>query len=173
MSTRYTLTVEDVALLAREIGTGPSMMARAGFGNDLRTWFDSLPVVQKPSRRVVCLCGSSRFWHHYQLANYRETMAGRIVLTIGHYPHSPGQAHGESVGCTPEQKVELDRLHCEKIDLADEILVLDIGGYIGESTRREIGHAVATGKVIRYASAEWSEVDLSTQAVPAAEAKVK
>ena len=77
-------------------------------------------------------------------------MAGRIVLSVGFYPHSQAQAHGEDVGCTPEQKVRLDELHLRKIDLADEILVLDVGGYVGESTSREIVHAVKTGKPVRW-----------------------
>src|SRR5689334_1569335 len=53
---------------------------------------------------LVCLCGSTRFYDAYQEANYRETMAGKIVLTVGFYPHSAVQAHGEGVGCTPVEK---------------------------------------------------------------------
>lgn len=105
-----------------------------------------------PSGRptVVCLCGSTRFYEAFQRANYEETMAGRIVLTVGFYPHSQEQAHGETVGCTPEQKAALDELHLRKIDLADEILVLNVGGYVGESTRREIAYARAHGKRVRW-----------------------
>jgi len=105
----------------------------------------------KPDRpTIVCLCGSTRFYEQFQRSNYEETMAGRIVLSVGHYPHSTEQAHGESVGCTPEQKITLDVLHKQKIDLADEVLVLNVGGYIGQSTRSEIDHAIKTGKPIRY-----------------------
>ncbi len=110
-------------------------------------FYRDLPV-DRPT--VVCLCGSIRFYEAFQRANYEETMAGRIVLSVGHYPHSPMLAHGESVGCTPEQKVALDRLHCMKIDLADEVFVLNVGGYIGESTRKEIEHAKRQSKPIRY-----------------------
>jgi hypothetical protein len=102
---------------------------------------------------IVCLCGSTRFYEAFQRANYEETMAGRIVLSVGFYPHSAKQAHGEAVGCTPEQKEALDRLHLQKIDLADEILVLNVGGYIGESTLREIRHAMRTGKRVRWLDA--------------------
>lgn len=106
-------------------------------------------------RTIVCLCGSTRFYDAFQLANFRETMAGKIVLSVGFYPHaSPDQwavrEHGEVVGVTPAQKAELDTLHLDKIDLADEILVLNIGGYIGESTRREIVYASSRGKAIRW-----------------------
>lgn len=99
---------------------------------------------------IVCLCGSTRFYAAFQEANYCETMAGKIVLSVGHYPHAPGQIHGETVGCTPEQKVALDELHMKKIDLADEVLILNVNGYIGESTRRELNHAIDTGKRVRF-----------------------
>jgi len=99
---------------------------------------------------IVCLCGSTRFYAAYQEANYRETMAGRIVLTVGFYPHSAAQAHGEGVGATAAEKATLDTLHLAKVALADEILVLNVGGYIGDSTRREIAYARALGKRIRW-----------------------
>lgn len=112
--------------------------------------------------RIVTLCGSTRFYEAFQQANYQETMAGRIVLSVGFYPHSAGE-HEQSVGCTPKQKVALDELHKRKIDLSDEILVLDcdledgclyIENYIGVSTRSEIKYAQETGKRIRYWSQE-------------------
>jgi len=98
---------------------------------------------------VVCLCGSTRFYKQFQQANYSETMAGRIVLSVGFYPHAP-EVHGEGVGCSPEQKVALDELHKRKIDLADEVLVLNVGGYVGESTASEIKYALTHGKRVRY-----------------------
>jgi hypothetical protein len=103
---------------------------------------------QRPT--VVCLCGSTRFYETFQRANYVETMAGRIVLSVGFYPHSREQAHGEAVGCTPEQKAALDELHLRKIDLADEVLILNVGCYVGESTRRELDYARVRGKSIRF-----------------------
>ena len=103
--------------------------------------------------RVVCLCGSTRFFHEFQVANFRETMAGKIVLSVGFYAGSPGemkQEHGDGVGITAEEKVMLDELHKRKIDLADEVLVLNVGGYIGTSTRGEIDYAMTYGKPVRY-----------------------
>lgn len=99
---------------------------------------------------IVCLCGSTRFFQQFMEANYRETMAGRIVLSVGFYPHSSGEAHGETIGITPDQKCQLDELHLRKIDLADEILVLNVGGYIGTSTARELAYAQSLGKRVRY-----------------------
>lgn len=105
----------------------------------------------RPER--ICLCGSTRFYDAYQQANYELTMAGKIVLTVGFYPHSPKQAHGQTVGCTPEQKVKLDELHKRKIDLCDRVLVLNVGGYIGNSTRGEITYAMEHGKPVDYLEA--------------------
>lgn len=110
--------------------------------------------LNKSRPTVVCLCGGTRFYEAFQKANYDETMAGRVVLSVGFYPHSADKAHGEAVGIPPGEfeavKSRLDELHLRKIDLADEVLVLNVGGYVGDSTRREIAHAVATGKPVRY-----------------------
>lgn len=110
--------------------------------------------MSKPT--VVCLCGSTRFHDAFRLAEYEEAMAGRIVLSVGFHP---GLDHAESVGCTPEQKLVLDELHLRRIDLADEVLVLNVAGYVGESTARELAYAVVTGKAVRWlrpdAGQEW------------------
>jgi len=92
---------------------------------------------------IVCLCGSTRFMDDFYAANMRETLAGKIVLTVGMSP---------SGDCRPDEdtKVKLDALHFRKIELADSVLVLNVGGYIGQSTRNEIEHAVRMGKPVRY-----------------------
>lgn len=108
-------------------------------------------VMERP--KIICLCGSTRFFREFQRANYEETMAGRIVLSVGFYMHSALDAHGENWGCTPEQKVALDELHLRKIDLADEVLILNVDGYIGASTSRELAYARAQGKSIRFLEA--------------------
>lgn len=101
-------------------------------------------------RTIVCLCGSTRFYQAFVRANYEETMAGKIVLSVGFYPHAQDEMHGEQVGVTPEQKRDLDLLHLDKIDLADEVLFLNVGGYLGESSLRELAYARTQGKVIRF-----------------------
>ena len=98
---------------------------------------------------IVCLCGSTRFLDAFQAANLHETLSGRIVLTIGCDTKSDAM-----LGITDETKAMLDELHLRKIDLADEILVLDVDGYIGASTRREIAYAEQHGKRVRYLSRE-------------------
>jgi hypothetical protein len=104
---------------------------------------------RKPT--VVCLCGSTRFGEAFREANLAETLAGRIVLTIGCDMRSDAELFAEM---NEEQmarvKADLDELHLRKIDLADQILVLNVGGYVGSSTSREIEYARMTGKEIRW-----------------------
>ena len=108
----------------------------------------------EPMPTIVCLCGSTRFYKEFERANREETMEGKIVLTVGFFAHSALEAHGEPTTITPEQKEDLDNLHRHKIDLADEILVINPGGYMGESTRSEIEFAEILDKPIRY----WTDV---------------
>lgn len=104
-----------------------------------------------PRPRIVCLCGSTRFKNGFINVNLRETLAGRIVLTIGCDMRSDAELFG-AMGEKERQAVKesLDELHKRKIDLADEILVLNVGGYIGNSTRSEIEYAIAQGKPVRW-----------------------
>jgi hypothetical protein len=108
--------------------------------------------------KIVCLCGSTKFYEQFVEANYRETMAGNIILTVGFFMHRPDAAHGQSVGCTAEQKIRLDDLHKRKIDLCDEVLCLNVGNYIGESTLSELAYARTVGKVIRYLEKQPTEL---------------
>lgn len=103
--------------------------------------------------RIVCLCGSTRFYGEFQQANYDLTMQGAVVLSVGFYPHAKAEhGHGEGVGHDSAEKVMLDELHKRKIDLADEVLVVsDETGYFGESTAGEIAYAAACGKPVRFA----------------------
>jgi hypothetical protein len=101
--------------------------------------------------RIVCLCGSTaRALSAFREANLQETIAGRIVLSIGCDTHSDT----DLFGMAPEQmahiKARLDWLHKRKIDLADEVLILNVGGYIGASTAGELAYAQFRGKRIRY-----------------------
>lgn len=95
--------------------------------------------------RIVVLCGSTRFYNAFQQANYDLTMKGEIVLSIGCDTKSDA-----GLGITDAQKFALDELHKRKIDLADYALVLNVGGYVGESTRSEIAYARQIGKPVVY-----------------------
>ena len=98
---------------------------------------------------IVCLCGSTRFSEAFRAANLRETIAGKIVLSLGCDTKSDTDliALGE---LTEESKAALDELHKRKIDLADEVLILNVGGYVGKSTISEIAYAQEHGKLIRW-----------------------
>jgi multidrug resistance efflux pump len=105
--------------------------------------------MQRPT--IVCLCGSTRFSEAFREANLRETLAGRIVLTIGCDMRSDAELFADkSEAELAEIKARLDELHLRKIDLADEVLILNVGGYVGESTRRELEYARAQQKRIRW-----------------------
>lgn len=92
---------------------------------------------------IVCLCGSTRFRAEIEQANQRFTREGRIVLAPGVFGHS-----GDPL--TEDEKERLDLLHLDKIDLAHQVYVVNPGGYIGESTAREIAYAERTGKPVLY-----------------------
>lgn len=100
---------------------------------------------------VVCLCGSTRFSQAFRDANLTETLAGKIVLTIGCDMRTDDDIFGHMAEDELRHtKAALDALHMHKIELADEVLILNVDGYIGESTRRELNYAQALGKYIRY-----------------------
>lgn len=100
---------------------------------------------------VVCLCGSTRSGDAFAKAQLEETLAGKIVLTIGCNMRSDIEIFGHMSDSEKESiKSELDELHLRKIDLADEIFILNVDGYIGDSTRRELAYAKANNKAIRY-----------------------
>ena len=95
--------------------------------------------------KVITLCGSTRFKEEFLEAQKRLTLEGNIVISVGLFGHS-----GDDEVWTEGVKDMLDRQHLAKIDLADEIYVINVGGYIGDSTRREIAYAEFKGKSIAY-----------------------
>ena len=94
---------------------------------------------------VITLCGSTRFKEQFMEAQKRLTLDGNIVISVGLFGHS-----GDNEVWTEGTKEMLDDMHKRKIDMADEIYVINVGGYIGESTRSEIAYAKQHGKAVRY-----------------------
>ena len=82
-----------------------------------------------------------------------ETLAGRIVLSVGVDMRTSAAIAALSGADLEKIKVGLDVLHRQKITLADEILVLNVGGYVGDSTRSEVEFARGLGKGIRWLEA--------------------
>ena len=99
--------------------------------------------------KIVTLCGSTRFKDEFMKAQKMLSLQGNIVISVGLVGHT-----GDEEVWQPGVKEMLDDMHLRKIDLADEIYVINVGGYIGESTRREIAYAKAHGKTVRMAFPE-------------------
>ena len=95
--------------------------------------------------KVITLCGSTRFKDAFMEVQIRLTLEGNIVISVGLFGHS-----GDKEVWTEGTKEMLDDMHKRKIDMADEILVINVGGYIGSSTRSEIDYAIMKGKNVRY-----------------------
>lgn len=116
--------------LAKDFGLRGAMVQH-GIDLEARPW-------------IVCLCGSSRFKDEFIRQQQIEANLGHIVLSLDFFSHADGAQVSE------EQKAKFDTLHRDKILLADEILVINVNGYIGESTRAEIEFAKTKSKKIRY-----------------------
>jgi hypothetical protein len=95
--------------------------------------------------KVITLCGSTKFKDEFIEAQKRLTLEGNIVISVGLFGHS-----GDNEVFAEGVKEMLDDMHFRKIDMADEIFVVNVDGYIGSSTKREIDYAAANKKIIRY-----------------------
>lgn len=95
--------------------------------------------------KVITLCGSTRFKEEFLEAQKSLTLQGNIVISVGLFGHS-----GDNEVWTEGIKEMLDDMHKRKIDMADEIYVINVGGYIGSSTRSEIEYAIVNNKKVNY-----------------------
>lgn len=130
----------------------------------VRAVFEAIAATTAHQPKVICLCGSTRFIEQFATLTWiLERGEGAIVLGCTLLPMwfcGVPSHFGEATGT----KEQCDEHHRRKIDLADEVLVIDIGGYIGESTRGEIEYATAIRKPIRYLS---NEPELMLKSLPA------
>lgn len=95
--------------------------------------------------KVITLCGSTRFKEQFLEAQKRLTLEGNIIISVGLFGHS-----GDDEVWIPGTKEMLDDMHRRKIDMADAIFVINVGGYIGESTKSEIEYARSQGKEVLF-----------------------
>jgi hypothetical protein len=95
-------------------------------------------------RKVITLCGSSKFKQDFERVNRQLTLQGNVVITLAFF------GHADNIPVTPEQKRLVDEIHLRKIDLSDSIYVINKEGYVGESTTREIEYAKANGKQVAF-----------------------
>lgn len=105
----------------------------------------SKTIIMVGKYKVITLCGSTRFKDAFLETQKRLTLEGNIVISVGLFGHS-----GDDEVWAPGTKELLDDMHKRKIDMADEIFVINVDGYIGESTRSEIAYAQELGKKVNY-----------------------
>ena len=94
---------------------------------------------------IVTLCGSTKFKNEFITVQKKLTLQGNIVISLGLFGHS-----GDSEGLSKDTEEMLREIHREKIDMCDEIYVINKNGYIGENTKNEIEYAIKKGKKVRY-----------------------
>ena len=97
--------------------------------------------------KVITLCGSTKFRKEFEKVMMEETLKGNIVISVGLFGHETG------LKMTGPAKKMLDKMHFKKIDMADEIFVVNPNGYIGLSTCDEIHYALSQNKSVRYLEA--------------------
>lgn len=140
----------SVWLFTRKLEDGRTICvdeSTAIFIEDAHDSYDCGPMPTRPA--IVCLCGSTKFIEQMAIKAWEFEKAGAIALSCHLLPDSYGaaghhQAEAEGVADA------MDALHLHKIDIADKIFVINVGGYIGDSTRREIEYATKHGKLVEY-----------------------
>lgn len=133
-------------LIRRSQQLAETPMEAENFSTRVTNWQKALREIFKVPNTptIVCLCGSTKFKEDFLQASKDFTKRGYIVLSVGWF------SHAEDDKPTEEEKEALDELHKRKIDLADQIYVLNRGGYIGDSTRSEVVYAMKTGKPVGW-----------------------
>lgn len=163
---KLTSTAPVIALLDALLADAPDLIAAAEERDRLRAEVERLRDAAEPQpepedergtlpplfggrANVITLCGSTRFKDEFMAVNQRLTMGGNVVISLGVFGHTDLPNYDWTTDAS-DLKRTLDRLHFQKIDMADEVYVVNPGGYIGESTQREIAYAEAQGKRVRY-----------------------
>jgi hypothetical protein len=119
-----------------------------GWLRDSGIYRECVKPLPKGLPEIVCLCGSTKFKKEFLAEAKKEAIKGCIVLSVGWFSHADGDT-------LPEGMTEkLDELHKRKLDLCDRVTIINVGGYIGESTRSEIEYAQNLGKPITYRHGE-------------------
>lgn len=138
-----------VYCIADEQGNKPRHPSRIKYSYSLEYFFPQPTGNRYP---VVTLCGSTRFKKQFMEAQKTLTLEGNIVISVGLFGHSGDEEVWENMdeGTLTKTKEMLDDMHKRKIDMADSIFVINVGGYIGDSTKSEIEYAKKLGKIVRY-----------------------
>ena len=145
--------IEAIALIGRHMGWGPQLkgvvevstphQTATLHGAEVVETAEGLLVKGTHRPNVVCLCGSTRYRKEFEDTNRDLTLDGNIVLTVGNFSHA-------ELALSTASKEALDALHLRKIEMADEVFVVNPTGYAGHSTLREIAHAERLGKRVTF-----------------------
>ena len=111
-----------------------------GMRNPMNSWEKS-----DSRNNIITLCGSSRFKDEYLKVQKELSLKGYLVLSLGLFGHS-----GDDEAWA--KKDLLDRVHLQKIDMSSAIFVIDVDGYVGETTKSEIEYAISRGKTVYFYS---------------------
>ncbi len=103
--------------------------------------------------KIITLCGSTKFKKEFREVEAVLALEGNIVLSVNFFEQS------DDILLTAEQFSVLEKVHQRKIEMCDEIFVIDVNNYIGESTKKEIRFAEEYKKPVRYYTKE--KIDLS------------
>ncbi len=96
--------------------------------------------------KIITLCGSTKFKKEFKLVEGILALNGHLVLSLNFFEQS------EDITLTKEQFSTLEKVHLKKLELCDEVFVIDVNGYIGNSTKKEIEFALKNNKPISYYS---------------------
>lgn len=146
---RYLLKWQDkVYCIQDKRGNKPRHPSRIAYSDELVRYY----AYENKKYPVITLCGSTRFKDEFMEAQKKLTLAGYIVISVGLFGHSGDEEVWENMdeGTLTKTKEMLDDMHKRKIDMADEIFVINVGDYIGDSTKSEIAYAKAHGIKINY-----------------------
>lgn len=102
--------------------------------------------------QVVTLCGSTKFKDEFMNVARNLTFAGNIVLNLGAFIKADG------LKIDAHQKQLLMSMQKQKIDMSESIVVINVGRYVGESTKEEIEYARKQGKKILYIEKPYTRV---------------
>ena len=92
--------------------------------------------------KIITLCGSTRFEEYYRAINAKFTLEGNVVLSCGVFNYKNPDKE--------DKRDLLQEVHRQKIDMADEVFVINVDGYIGEHTQEEIDYCKTIGKPVKY-----------------------
>lgn len=116
---------------------------------------------------IITLCGSSRFIEQFAIFAWELEKGGAVVLSLHLLPADYAQGVEDHIAEAQGVAAQMDELHLRKIDLADRVIVMNVGGYYGDSTRREIAYAREHDKHVSFLYPEYEQAAPESPGLPA------